>query len=401
VEIGPFNLALGRTTPAVVRGSISRSGYSLLVAGDSQVQRLLQTARTAGFRASQFTADGTARVDLQIAGGWLGFTAPQVTGKVQLQSVRAEVRGLNAPVEISSANLLLTPENVQVQNINASLSGSAWRGSLLLPRNCALPDGCPVSFDLHATQIDTDELNQSLDPRPRKQPWYRFLSASPQTATPYLLTLHAAGKLNVDRFAIQNLVATRVSAHVELESGIVRLSDLRGDLLGGKHLGDWQADFSVKPPGYSGSGTLQGVDLQQLAKAMHDGWVTGTATATYRASASGIDTAELISSAKANLKIEVRDGVLPHIVLTEGNEPLRIHRLVANLVLRDGRFEIQQGKLETPGGIYQLSGTASLTRTLDLKLVRAGAPGFNIIGPLTEPRVAPVRAQETQAALKP
>jgi uncharacterized protein involved in outer membrane biogenesis len=258
-----------------------------------------------------------------------------------------------------------------------------------------------VSFDLHATQIDTDELNQSLNPHPRKQPWYRFLSTSPQTATPYLLTLHAAGKLNVDRLAIQNLVATRVSAHVELERGIVRLSDLRGDLLGGKHLGDWQADFSVKPPGYSGSGTLQGIDLQQLAQAMHDGWVTGTATATYRASASGIDAAELISSAKANLKIEVRDGVLPHIVLTEGNEPLHIRRLVGNLALRDGRFEIQQGKLETPGGIYQLSGTASLTRTLDLKLVRDGAPGFNIIGPLTEPRVAPVKAQETRAALKP
>jgi uncharacterized protein involved in outer membrane biogenesis len=401
VEVGPFNLALGRTTPAVVRGSISRSGYGLLVAGDSQVQRLLQTARTAGFHASQFTADGTARVDLQIAGGWLGFTAPQVTGKVQLQSVRAEVRGLNAPVEISFANLLLTPENVQVQNINASLGRSSWRGSLLLLRNCAPPEGCPVSFDLHANQIDIDELNQSLNPHPRKQPWYRFLSTSPQATTPYLLTLHAAGKLNVDRLAIQNLVATRVSAHVELESGIVRLSDLRGDLLGGKHLGDWQADFSVKPPGYSGSGILQGIDLQQLAQAMHDGWVTGTATATYRASASGIDAAELTSSAKANLKIEVRDGVLPHIVLTEGNEPLHIRRLLGNLVLRDGRFEIQQGKLETPGGIYQLSGTASLTRTLDLKLVRDGAPGFNIIGPLTEPRVAPVKAQETRAALKP
>jgi len=354
-----------------------------------------------GFRAFQFTADGIAKVDLQIAGGWLGFSAPQVTGKAQLQSVRAEVRGLNAPVEIASANLLLTPENVQVQNINASLSRSAWRGSLLLPRNCALPDGCPASFDLHASEIDTDELNQWLNAHPRKQPWYRFLSTSPQTATPYLLTLHAAGKLNVDRLAIQNLVATRVSAHVELESGIVRLSDLRGDLLGGKHLGDWQADFSVKPPGYSGSGTLQGIDLQQLAQAMRDGWVTGTATATYRASASGIEAAQLISSAKANLKIEVRDGVLPHIVLTEGNEPLHIHRLIGNLVLRDGRFEIQQGKLETPGGIYQLSGTASLTRTLDLKLVRSGAPGFNIIGPLTEPRVAPVKAQETQAALKP
>jgi hypothetical protein len=401
LEIGPFNLALGRPSPGLIRGSITRSGYSLLVSGDTQFQRLLQAARTVGLHAPQPAADGIAKVDLQIAGGWSGFTAPQVTGRVQLQSIRAEVRGLNAPVEISSANLVLTEESVKAQNLIASLSGSTWRGSLVLPRHCALPGSCPLSFDLHADEINTVELNQLLNPRPRKQPWYRFLSTSTQPTTPYLLTIRAAGKLSVDRLAIQNLVAERVSAQAVLENGQLSLSNLHADLLGGKHIGEWTADFTVKPPEYSGSGTLQLVDLRKLAEAMHDNWVTGTATATYRASASGMDAAELLSSAKANLRMEVRDGLLPHIVLAERNEPLRIHRLVGNFVLRDGRFEIQQGKLDTPGGIYQLSGTASLTRTLDLKLVRDGAPGFDITGPLTEPHVAPVKAQETQAALKP
>ena len=401
LEIGPFSMALGRPSPAMVLGSISRSGYSLLITGDAQFQRLLQTARTLGFRAPHPAADGMAKIDLQVAGGWPGFTAPQVTGRVQVQSIRAEVRGLNAPVEISSANLMLTQENVQVQNLNASLSGNAWRGSLVLPRHCALPDACPVSFDLHADEIAIDELKQLLNPHPRKQPWYRFLSTSTPTATPYLLTLGTTGKLTVDRVTIQNLVATRVSAQVALDGGRLRLSNLRADLLGGKHLGEWTADFTVKPPEYSGTGTLQRVDLRELAEAMHDGWITGTAFADYRASASGVDAAELLPSAKANLRVEAHDGSLPHIALAEGNEPLHIHRLVGNFVLRDGRFEIQQGKLETAGGIYQLSGTASLTRTLDLKLVRDGAPGFNITGPLTEPRVAPVKAQETRAALKP
>jgi uncharacterized protein involved in outer membrane biogenesis len=401
LEIGPFNLALGRPSPALVRASISRSGYSLLFTGDAQFQRLLQAARTVGFRTPQPAADGIARVDLQIAGGWPGFTAPQVTGRVQLQSIRVEVRGLNAPVEISSANLVLSEESVQVQNLNASLSGNAWRGSLVLPRHCALPDSCPVSFDLHADEIDAGQLNELLNPHPRKQPWYRFLSAATQPATPYLLTIRAAGKLTADRVAIQNLIATRVSTQVALEDGQLLLSNLRGDLFGGKHIGEWKADFAVNPPEYNGSGTLQRIDLQQFAESMHDGWITGTANASYHATASGIDAAELLSSAKANLRVEVRDGLLPHIALAEGNEPLRIHRLVGNFVLRDGRFEIQQGKLETAGGIYRLSGTASLTRTLDLKLVRDGAPGFNITGPLTEPRVAPMKAQETRAALKP
>ena len=48
VDIGPFNLALGRPLPAITRGWLSYSGYGLTLQGDAQVQRLLQIARTIG-----------------------------------------------------------------------------------------------------------------------------------------------------------------------------------------------------------------------------------------------------------------------------------------------------------------------------------------------------------------
>jgi len=38
---------------------------------------------------------------------------------------------------------------------------------------------------------------------------------------------------------------------------------------------------------------------------------------------------------------------------------------------------------------------------LNLKLIRGGASGFNIVGPLARPHVSPFVAQETRAALKP
>ena len=80
---------------------------------------------------------------------------------------------------------------------------------------------------------------------------------------------------------------------------------------------------------------------------------------------------------------------------------LRVNRFAGQLLLRDGKFEIEQGKLQTPGGIYQLSGTASLSRVLDIKLARDGARGFNITGTLNQPHVAVSTTPETQAALKP
>jgi len=400
LDVGPIELALGRPAPVTVRGWASRSGYSFTVQGDAPLQRLLQVARTAGLPSLQAAAEGLAKIDLQIAGSWSGFAAPRAMGKAQLRSIRAEVRGLNAPVEIASANLILTADEIDVQNLTASIAEAAWHGSLALPRQCAGHESCPVRFDLHADEIATDRLNQLVNPRVRKQPWYRFLS-SPATGVPYLLTVHAVGKLAANRVVIHKLVGNRVSATVELDKGKLRLSELRGDVLGGKHSGEWEADFTAKPPEYGGSGALERIALSQLAESMNDDWITGAAKATYRVKASGLDAAELFASATGTLKIEARDGLLRHITLGEGTGPLQMHRLAAHLLLGDGKFEIQEGALETPAGSYQVSGTASLTRLLNLKLTHDGAPGFNITGTLTEPHVSAILTGETRAALKP
>ena len=399
-DIGPFNLALGKPTPATVQGWASRSGYSITVQGDAQVHRLLQLARTVGIPAPQPTAEGLAKIDLQIAGAWSGFVAPRTTGKIQLHSVRAEVRGLNAPLEIAAANLLLTQDQVNVKNLTASIADTSWRGSLTLPRQCAAPDSCPVRFDLHADEIATDQLNQLVNPRIPKQPWYHFL-ASPTAGVPYLLALHAVGKVTANRVVVRKLVGNRVSANVELAKGKLRLSDLRGDVLGGKHVGEWEANFTAKPPEYNGTGTLERVALDQLAESMSDDWITGSAVATYKVRASGLDASELSASANGTLKVNAQNGVLRHLALADETRPLQMHRLAARLLLQDGKFEIQEGKLETPTDVYQVSGTASLTRILNLKLTRQGAPGFNVTGTLMEPHVSPILTAETRAALKP
>ena len=400
LEIGPFNLALGRVAPATVRGWLSRSGYGFAIQGDAQLQRLLQVARTVGIPAQQPNAEGQANVDLQIAGIWSGLTAPRAVGRAQLHLVHATVRGLNAPLDIASANLILTQEQVNVQNLTASIADTSWRGSLTLARPCVVPESCPVRFDLHADEISTDQLNQVINPYIRKQPWYHFLS-SPPAGTPYLFTIDAVGKFTANRVAVRKLVGHRVSAKLELNKGKLHISDLRADVLGGKHVGEWEADFTVKPPQYSGKGRIENAVLDELSQSMNDDWITGSATATYRMKTSGLDAAELFASITSTWEIEAQDGVLRHVALSEGAGPLPIHRLALRLTMHEGKIEIEDGKLDSVSSIYRVSGTASLSRVLNLKLMREGAQGFNITGTLTEPHVSPIVSSETQAALKP
>jgi hypothetical protein len=101
------------------------------------------------------------------------------------------------------------------------------------------------------------------------------------------------------------------------------------------------------------------------------------------------------------LHVDGQDASLPHIALGNPAGPLRVHRFDGRFQIRNGKMEIQDGRVETASGIYQLSGTASFTRVLDMRLSREDGRGFSITGTLTEPHVSPVATPETRAALKP
>jgi len=397
LTVGPFPLKLARSGPATVQGWAAHSGYSISVKGDADVRRILQLARVAGLQAIHPTATGSAKLDLQMAGQWTGFAAPAITGTAELHSVEAEIRGLNRPLEISTAKIALNDSETRVDSILALAAGTRWSGSLAVPRRCNAP--CPVKFSLHADEIATDRLNEWLNPNTPARPWYRFSSSAPARSPSFFGELKAAGNLTADRIVIRNIPAEHASAKVELEHGQVRVSDLRADVLGGKHRGDWLVDFMVKPPAYLGAGTLDSAALSQLADAMHQNWVAGTASAKYQVEMAGLSAEDLLDSAKADLHFTMRDGSFPRVLISSSS--LHVRRFTGTLTLRKGDLELQQATLESPTATYAVTGKVSDSRKLDLKLVPEGSAGLTVTGTLAEPHVTAIRRAETQAALKP
>jgi hypothetical protein len=404
LEVGPFALGLGKPTSATVHGQFSRSGYNVTILGDAELPRLLELGRTAGLPTLQLAATGEARINLHVSGIWTDFAAPVVGGTAQIDSVRARVRGLNEPLEIVSATLSLASDATEVRKLTLVAAGNTWRGSMTLPRQCSSPRACPVRFDLRAEEFATDSLSAGAA-LAGKQPWYHFLSSAGQTLAgqppPFLASVHAIGKLSAGQVLIHSTIASRVSADAELEQGHLRLTNLQGDILGGHHRGEWTADFTAKPPTYIGSGTLEKISLSQIATAMHDDWIAGTASAQYNVKTLGWSKAELLAGAVATLQVEALDGSLPHLVLTGEGPALQVNRFVGRLRLHDKTVEIEEGKLQTPTSIYQLSGSASFNQAIDMKLARDGSRAFNITGTLTQPHVVVNAGSDTQAALKP
>jgi hypothetical protein len=104
----------------------------------------------------------------------------------------------------------------------------------------------------------------------------------------------------------------------------------------------------------------------------------------------------------------LRDSVLLHISLSSDGESLQVARWRGYVRLRAGKLQIDKGMFVSPVEPFEISGSASLARLLDLKLsrgpyVKTGTSSlvYSITGTVAEPRVAIIPTPETQAQLKP
>ena len=417
LEVDPFPVALGRSAPATARLSIARSGYSISLTGDSEVSHAVRIAHLFGMPVTPAALEGPAQLDLKIAGWWTGevydnspgFPPAQMIGTIRLHNVRASSRGLEGPVEITSAELQLLPNQVRVSKLTANVAHTTWTGSLEFPRGCGTASTCPAGFNLNANELNLTELSRWLNPLAQPRPWYRLLTSAAPTGSTFLAHVHAAGKITVKRLLVHDLAVTGVTADVKLENAKLALSDLRGNLLGGRHRGDWHADFTVKPPVYTGSGTLSDISLEHLAETMKDAWIAGSASCTYHLIASGTTSVDFWQSADSAIQFDMRNGTLAHISLMNDAGALQVDEFQGRARLHEGKIEVKDAQLDSADGQFLVNGRTSLKQELDLRLTPNGeasseprqTKGYSITGTVTEPHVALVSNPETQAQLKP
>ena len=407
VELGPFPIGAAHAPGATFRGWLGHTGYGFSVTGDAEISKSLRLARMMGLPALNSMTDGTAQLDLQIGGTWArsntgigaDFSGPQVTGSAKLRNVRIPSRSFGGPVDIVSADMELAPDAVRITKLNTKAAGSTWTGWLQMPRGCGSPDACTVRFALISNRVALADVNDWAHPSGKKRPWYRLLDPATDVRPTLLANLHAIGQLSTDHLRVLGVEATQVSSNVTLERGKLQFSPLSADVLDGKHRGEWIIDLSAKSPTCKGSGSLSDVSLDAIAAAMDDGWITGTGNANYELK--GPCGAKFWQSADGTIRASLKDGAFPHILLADN--PLRVLRMSGEGQLSDEKITISGAQIDSPDALYELSGSASFQRELDLKLNRvrenASSEAFDISGSLSEPKITPIATAE-QAHLK-
>ncbi len=404
IEIGPVLVRATRSGGATIRGFMNRTAYDFGISGEAEIGNVLQLARMTGVPAPATSAEGLAQLDLHIAGNWIlpgnGFAAPLVTGAAKLRNIQIGAHNSGLAAEIVSAEMQLAPDAVHILKLNAKAAGTSWTGSVDLPRGCGTPDSCPVRFVLNTKGVSLTDLNDWVNPS-LKRPWYRVLTLNSDARPLWWKSLHASGSITADRLQVHGVEAMHVASNLVLEDDKLRFTGLTADVLGGKHRGEWKVDFAKAPATCTGTGSLNGISLAAVATAMDDRWVAGTANGNYEIK--GSCPTSFWGTADGTLHVEVAQGLFPHVLIRDGTEPLQAGQLRGDLRLHSGRIEFSEAELVSSEGTYQLTGTASLKRNIDLKLTRGPSEptnvGYSISGTLEAPRVTALSRTE-QARLK-
>jgi len=391
LRIGPASLQVNTSAPDIAGGWISAAGYRFFLRGDLEFRNLFRLESILGVPAVRPAAEGDARLDVSISGNWRGLAAPNALGTAQLRNVRAETRGLNAPIVISSATVVLTPDMFSMQKVVAQTGDTRWTGSIAAPRHCA--PGCVYQFDLAADHLAAEDLAEWFTPHPAKRPWYRILNpVEPPGPSPFL-ALQAHGKLHVARLDLKKLVASQAATQLSIDRGKIAMTGLRATILQGTHQGNWTVDASILPPHYRGSGTLENVALAQLGVLMNDAWIAGSADGSFELETAGGNVGELLGNSEGKLRFVMRNGSLARIQIPGMHGPLSVHRFAGELRAKKGVWELSDGRLESRDGLYQVSGTAEPENGLNFVLTRSDDQSWNLTGTLAKPRVTPANQE--------
>jgi hypothetical protein len=397
VVVKPFAILLGALSPATASGTFGLGRYRIGVKGDAELSRLTTTARAMGIGTPALGLSGPAQIDLEIAGAWSGFAPPIPSGKLQIRNAIVEMPGVLEPLQVSSATVSLAEQLANLEPFQAEFKGGPTvTGTASFPIQCGVGDSCSVRFDLHSPELSLARLNQLLNSSLQNHPWYQLLTPS-QVDSDALTKMQARGHLAIAHFAIGSLATSSLTTNLEMTGGTVSFKEVNADLLGGHHLGNWDADFSAKPPKFFGSGTLKKVSMAQLSGLMHDPWATGMLEGQYTLGLEGTTPAALQESITGSAHFDWTSGSLRHVALDGKANPFAFSVFGGDVAIRGGQLGCDACKLQSSGASYSVSGRVGFDRALDLRVERTDGTTYAISGTVEKPVVesSPVASAKT------
>ncbi|HTW50140.1 MAG TPA: AsmA family protein [Acidobacteriaceae bacterium] len=314
VIVQPFAVSLGEPEPLTVDARLAPSGFVVHASGAASLDRLRALGggmRDLGNAVDMVGAKGRVDMETTSSGAWIasvgGGPTVTTTGSMKVQSVELRPAFLPAPVEIESAEIGLTPEMVDWQNVALQYQALAMHGSLQFPTVCSQPTPCPAIFALQPGDANAAMLQSALQGR-REGFFGKMLAdlgGSQSKAWPPLTGSVQCKTLDVGRLTLRSAVAA-----VSVDGTSLNIRSLDGETLGGTIHATGTMAVEGGIPQWSLDVQLKGIQPSQTAEIFRERWGSGTANLEAQLNLSGSSSADLASSATGHVQFTWMKGGL-------------------------------------------------------------------------------------------
>ena len=407
---GTATLTAGSVSVPSLEGSLFGRPFALQLEAEGfaapvvsgRLRADIDLARWAAFQEEPMPVEGTANLDVEFSGPARERGRLSVTGPVRLSNLRYQSPSLVVPADIASATIRLSGFDVRADGVRVALGGSdielTFDGRGLLPY---LLDGenvarTPViSFSARSQLLDLSELTgertdslgysdlvtarlagQQVDGR---EPGDVARERYPMPPIP---GVEARGEVTIGELADPPTRARNVSFKLSLAGGVLSVTDLRGDLFGGRLAGGLTFDASrgEAPFDIRYDIRLQGAQAGEFVERWTRLGRALTGTVDFEVSGTGAFDGALLPAAPAL-------DALGSVKFTEGrfgdfgitNALIQRLNLGADMArgfgelggafeIRDGSFILNDWPFEAAGLRGVVAGSAGLAGSLDLKV---------------------------------
>jgi len=315
VVLEPAAIRLGAATTLTADARVTRTGFTLHLAGQAELSRLMAAGANFGLLENALAAAaprGRAQLDTTTTGSWMPPLAGATdgiatTGTVRVDGVELRPRFLHSPVEVVSADVELTPQQITWQNVVLRYGGLAMRASFQFPSDCGSPGACPGIFALQADSLNATSIESALAGRPEGffGQMLSDLGAGQSPTWPPLRGTVECGDLSLGRLSLKNVAAT-----VSLQQQKLTIEALNAAALGGTLHATGTMSVVSAVPEWNLDVRMAGVKVSGAADLFKERWGSGTASGEAQWTMNGYSTADLASSAAGTFRMTWQNGGL-------------------------------------------------------------------------------------------
>lgn len=390
ILLEPLSLAMGAPQPLQADGWVSRAGFHLHLYGQASVARLMAVGSNFSLLENALALaapKGRVQLDTTTAGNWLPplmgtSSGIATTGTLHLTGIELHAPFLRAPVDVASADVAMTPGEVEWQKVALRYNGMNLAGSAEFPAQCTQPVACPATFALTANILNAAAVETDLAGRPKGllgEILTNALGESSGAPWPPL-----AGTLEVASLQLGKLTVQGVAASVAVDGKKLTLRSADGEALGGKLHASGTMDGISGTPQWALAINLTGAKPQDAAKIFGEAWGSGTAAADAQLTMSGYRAADLASSASGSFHFTWQNGSLPAALHISQPALLHFARWTATGTIAAQTLTLTGGGVTQGGHTSPVRGTIGFDRSMNLTVDTRRGP-IPISGSLAHP----------------